>query len=205
MPHATTVRGLYFTHDAAYKKHVHPKVAEYLENFKKTEAFKYLKNSYDYIKNYRASWDGAPFPPTHVTVDCVVIKSGHVLVVRRKGALGKGQLALPGGFLNQDESIRAGALRELKEETAIRVDKETLEDHIKDSQVFDYPRRSLRGRIITHAFLIDLDKYKGLLPVVKGSDDAEKALWLSLNELSTREEEFFEDHFHIISHFTNKF
>jgi bifunctional NMN adenylyltransferase/nudix hydrolase len=79
------------------------------------------------------------------------------------------------------------------------VDKKTLESCIKDSKVFDYPRRSLRGRIITHAFLIDLGT--GTLPIVKGSDDADKSWWMSLSEFFTREEEFFEDHFHIIQYF----
>ena len=203
MPHATTIRGLYFTHDAAYKKHVHPDVAKYMEEFKSTENFKLLKGSYDYIRDYKASWDGAPFPVTFVTVDCLVVKGGHVLVVKRKGSLGKGQLALPGGFLNQDETVQEGALRELKEETAIKVDKDTLRSAIKASEVFDHPKRSLRGRIITHAFLIDLGV--GALPQVKGSDDAEKAQWLSLNEFATRESEVFEDHYHIVSHFTNKY
>jgi bifunctional NMN adenylyltransferase/nudix hydrolase len=203
MPHATTVRGLYFTHDAAFKRHVHVNVATYLENFKNTDAFKSLKASYDYLRDYQTAWDGAPFPVTFVTVDCVVIKSGHVLLVRRKGNPGKGQIALPGGFLNQMEAIQDGALRELKEETGIKVDKETLEASITDSRVFDYPKRSLRGRTITHAFLIDLGN--GPLPIVKGSDDADKAWWMSLSEFATRESEFFEDHFHIISHFVSKF
>lgn len=203
MPHATKIRELYFTMDSAYKQHVHPKVAEWLESFRTTDKFKYLKAGFDYIVNYRGSWDGAPFPPTFVTTDSVVIKSGHILVVRRKGALGKGQIALPGGFLNQDEACEDGALRELKEETAIKEDKQYLRASIKDSRVFDYPGRSLRGRVITHAFLMDLGT--GPLPQVKGSDDADKAWWMSLSEFATREEEFFEDHFHIISHFTNKF
>jgi bifunctional NMN adenylyltransferase/nudix hydrolase len=203
MPHATHIRGMYFTLDSGYKAHLHAKVTDYLESFKKTEAFKSLKASYDYLRDYKTAWEGAPFPVTFVTVDSVVIKSGHVLVVRRKGNPGKGQIALPGGFLNQSESTQEGALRELKEETGIRVDKETLESSITDSRVFDYPKRSLRGRTITHAFLIDLGS--GNLPVVKGSDDADKAWWMSLSEFATRESEFFEDHFHIISHFVSKF
>jgi bifunctional NMN adenylyltransferase/nudix hydrolase len=203
MPHATAIRGLYFTHDAAYRKHVHANVATYLENYKNTDSFKSLKASYDYLRDYKIAWDGAPFPVTFVTVDCVVIKSGHVLVVRRKGNPGKGQIALPGGFLNQMEAIQDGALRELKEETGIKVDKANLEASITESRVFDYPKRSLRGRTITHAFLIDLGN--GPLPIVKGSDDADKAWWMSLSEFATRESEFFEDHFHIISHFVSKF
>lgn len=203
MPHATTIRGLYFTHDNAYKNHVSPAVAAYLENFKSTTAFKTLKDEYDHIRNYREAWNGAPFPPTFVTVDTVVIRSGHVLTVRRKGNPGRGLIALPGGFLNQKETIQEGALRELKEETGIKVSKEELEKAIVETKVFDYPGRSLRGRTVTHAFLIDLGN--GLLPTVKGSDDADKAWWMSLSDLATREADFFEDHFHIITHFVNKF
>lgn len=198
-PHATKVRELYFTHDAGYKNHVHAKVVESLEFFKKTDEFKALKSSYDFLVDYHAAWEGAPFPPTFVTVDAIVIRSGHVLLVRRKGALGKGLLALPGGFLNQDETAQEGALRELKEETAIKISKEELEKSITARKVMDYPTRSLRGRTITHAFLMDLKK--GPLPAVKGSDDADKAFWMSLSELASRENEFFEDHWHIIQYF----
>lgn len=203
MPHATAVRGLYFTHDNGYKNHVSTGIVQYLEDFKKTTSFKNLKEEYDFVKNYRASWDGAPFPPTFVTVDCIVIRSGHVLTVRRKGSPGRGLIALPGGFLNQYETTQEGALRELKEETGIKISKDELEKAIVEQKVFDYPERSLRGRTITHAFLIDLGN--GPLPIVKGSDDADKAWWMSLSDLATRESEFFEDHFHIISHFVNKF
>src|SRR5579885_505933 len=118
------------TDDAAFKRHVHANVATYLENFKNTDSFKSLKASFDYLRDYKTAWEGAPFPVTFVTVDCVVIKSGHVLVVRRKGNPGKGQIALPGGFLNQNEHIQDGALRELKEETGIKVDKDILEASI---------------------------------------------------------------------------
>lgn len=202
-PRATSIRWWYFTHDSAYKSHVSSSLASFLDDFKRTESFKNLKEEFDFIRNYKESWNGAPFPPTFVTTDCVVVKSGHVLAVRRKGSPGKGQIALPGGFLNQKETIVAGALRELKEETGIKISKEELEDSIVEQKVFDYPGRSLRGRTITHAFLINLGS--GTLPVVKGSDDADKAWWMSLSDFATREAEFFEDHFHIISHFVNKF
>lgn len=198
-PHATKVRELYFTQDVAYKNHVHTKVVSYLEDFKTTDKFKALKTGYDFLTEYKSVWDGAPFPPTFVTVDSIVIRSGHVLLVRRKGALGKGLIALPGGFLNQGETTQDGALRELKEETGIKISKEELEKAITARKVFDYPERSLRGRTITHAFLIDLNK--GSLPIVKGQDDADRAWWMSLSELALRENEFFEDHFHVIQYF----
>jgi bifunctional NMN adenylyltransferase/nudix hydrolase len=202
-PHATKIRDLYFTHDVEYKQYVHSKIFQYMEDFKKTEVFKNLKSDYDYIKEYKGKWEGAPFKPTFNTVDAIVIKSGHVLVVRRKGNPGKGLIALPGGFLNQEERIQVGALRELKEETGIKVSKEDLEAAIVDQRVFDHPDRSLRGRTITHAFLINLKA--GPLPQVKGADDADKAWWMPLSEFFSRESDFFEDHWHIIQYFVSRF
>jgi bifunctional NMN adenylyltransferase/nudix hydrolase len=198
-PHATEIRYLYFTHDVAYKKSLHPKTVEYLEAFKTTTKFKGLKAYFDAVRAGKNEWAGAPFPVIFHTVDAVVLKSGHVLCVRRGKAYGGGQIALPGGFLNEHERIQVGAVRELKEETAIALDKETLTNAIKGQKAFDHPDRSERGRTITTAFLFDLGM--GPLPKVKGSDDADKAWWMPLSEFYTREEEFFEDHFHIVQYF----
>lgn len=202
-PRATDICQQYFTLDSSYKTLVPDGTAKLMEEFKNTDKFKDLKADYDYLREYRMSWEGAPFPVTFVTVDAVVIKSGHVLTVRRKGNPGKGLIALPGGFLNQNERVLDGMLRELREETVIKMSKEDLEKAIKDSRVFDHPDRSLRGRTITHAFLINLGA--GVLPQVKGSDDADKAWWMPLSESHDREDEFFEDHYHIISYFMNRY
>jgi bifunctional NMN adenylyltransferase/nudix hydrolase len=198
--HATDIRNLYFTLDAGFKKFVHPKTAEFMVEFQKTAQFERLKAEFDHINQYKEEWRGAPFSPTFVTTDAIVIKSGHVLVVRRKGALGKGLIALPGGFLNQHEFIVDGCVRELREETGIKVNAADLMKSIEGEHVFDAPGRSLRGRTITHGFYFDLGS--GLLPMVKGADDADKAWWMPLSEFQTREEEFFEDHFHVVNFFT---
>lgn len=202
MPHATKIRYLYFTHDNNYKAPLHNKAVEYLEAFKDTAKFKGLKSYFDAIRAGKLEWEGAPFPPVFHTVDAVVIKSGHILCVRRGKAYGGGQVALPGGFLDEKkhrERLRAGALRELKEETSIAMSKEELDKFIKDYDIFDDPDRSERGRTITTAFFIDLGM--GPLPKVKGGDDAAKAWWMPLEEFYTREEDFFEDHYHIIDYF----
>lgn len=200
--HATEIRDMYFTLDAGYKKYVPAKVGEYLETFGKSSFFKDLKEEYEFVRNYKELWRGAPFAPTFVTVDSIVLKSGHVLLVRRKGNPGRGLIALPGGFVNQDERIADAALRELKEETAIKLSKEELRKAVVDEKVFDHPARSLRGRTISHAYLINLGS--GPLDKVKGSDDADKAFWLPLNEALSRESEFFEDHYHIINYFVKR-
>lgn len=201
--HSTKIRDYIFTLDYSYKECVAPATAVYIEEWSKKDTFKALKEEFDFLTEYKEMWRGSPFSPSFLTVDNVVLKSGHILLVRRRGKLGKGLLALPGGFLNQDETTQDGAIRELKEETAIKVSKEDLKKSLVDSKVFDFPQRSLRGRTVTFAFMINLGA--GPLDKVKGSDDADKAFWLPLNEVMQRESEFFEDHFYIIQHFVNKF
>lgn len=157
---------------------------------------------HEQLKSYKQSWEAAPFPVTFVTADAVVTCSGHILLVKRKFNPGRGLYALPGGFIKQSELIQDAAVRELKEETGIRVDKIILHSSIRDSHVFDHPNRSLRGRTITHAFHIKLKD--GILPEVKGSDDAAKAEWFSMNDFFMMEDKMFEDHHAIVNYFVNR-
>ena len=124
-------------------------------------------------------------------------------MVKRKFNPGKGLYALPGGFIGQQEKLEDSMLRELKEETKIKVDKPILRRSIKEVKVFDHPNRSERGRTITHAHLIDLGE--GPLPFVKGADDAEEARWILIADLYRMEEELYEDHSDIIQHMTARF
>jgi bifunctional NMN adenylyltransferase/nudix hydrolase len=202
-PRATEVRNGFFSSEEAWKKFVPVTTAECLSKFKDSDAYPRLKEEFEFLVEYKAKWNAAPFAPTFITTDAIVIKSGHVLVVRRGGKLGNKLIALPGGFLDPHEKIEDGMVRELKEETRIKLPKAHLRSAIKASRVFDHPERSLRGRTITHAYLLDLGS--GDLPKVKGSSDADKAWWMPLSEFMTREHEFFEDHWHIISFFILKF
>jgi len=207
---ATKVREMYFKCDLLdMQRYVPLNVYETLKSnmmasaVTLNETFKELKDEFEHIASYRDMWNGAPFPPTFVTVDAVVVRSGHVLMVRRKGMPGRGLIALPGGFINQRETLLTSCLRELREETSIKVTREELEAALVDKKEFDHPDRSLRGRTITHAYCFSLGH--GPLPRVKGGDDAGKAWWMPLNDVMANEDRFFEDHFHIISHFVNKF
>lgn len=170
-------------------------VRDFLKDFMNKPEYKIIKDEYEFILKYRASWNAAPYPPTFVTVDAVVVQSGHVLLVRRGANPGKGLWAMPGGFINQDERIRDAVIRELREETGIKVPDPVLRGSIVEQDVFDDPNRSARGRTITHAFLIKL-KDDLVLPRVKGMDDADKAKWEPIGEL--KPELFFEDHYSII-------
>lgn len=171
-------------------------VVQALATFQQTAAYEYIVNEWQFIRDYQRGWANAPYPPIFVTVDAVVIQAGHILLVERKARPGKGQFALPGGFLNAEEKIRDAVLRELREETRLKIPGLVLAGSISKAQVFDDPHRSSRGRTITHAYLIELKPDAHGLPKVKGSDDAKQAFWLPLAELNP--EQMFEDHFHII-------
>ncbi|MFA5758408.1 MAG: bifunctional nicotinamide-nucleotide adenylyltransferase/Nudix hydroxylase [Clostridia bacterium] len=202
---ATKVRQFFFRKQTGLIKDVcPPPVFEKLYNeiVNNTNDYNRLYDEYAHVDEYKQMWKGSPFPPIFVTTDAVVIKSGHVLVGRRRGKLGYGLLALPGGFVRDDENLTDGCIRELKEETRIGLPKDELIKHIRETHVFDHPERSLRGRTITHAFCIDLGS--GPLPKVKGDDDMKKARWMPLRDINRCEEEFFEDHWHIINYFTSR-
>lgn len=177
-------------------------VTEFLYGWTKTPEYVDMTREYEFITEYKGSWANAPYPPTFVCTDAIVVCSGHVLVVTRKFNPGKGLYALPGGFLRQTEDIQSGMLRELKEETGIRVDKLILESSIKSSKVFDHPDRSLRGRTISHGFYIKLRD--GKLPEIKANDDASAVQWMPLIDVAKNENKFFEDHSSIIHHFINQ-
>ena len=201
---ATEIREKYFSETEDWQSLVSPTVANYLNAFRQTEFYPTLKSEFEYIRKYRedTQFKGVSYKPVFLTTDAVVVQSGHVLVIRRGFQPGKGLLALPGGFLADNMTLEDSALKELKEETNIKVPAQVLRGSIKASHVFDYPERSQRGRTVTFAYYIELTPdLKDGLPRVKGGDDAKKAFWLPLSALGEKEDEFFEDHLHIVRYF----
>ena len=199
---ATDIRDLYFKWDfnSNFIKNVVPESTyEFLMQFRRTEEFAQIVREREFVANYKKQYASLPYPPIFSTADAVVIQSGHVLMIRRRAEPGKGLWALPGGYVNAntDRSVEDAAIRELREETGIKVPAPVLRGNIKRSKVFDAIDRSPRGRIITHAFHIELPD--GELPKVKGQDDADKARWVPIAEVKS--EECFEDHYEIIQHF----
>lgn len=175
-------------------------VGRFLERFLKTSDYRRITDEYAHVARYRHQWRTAPFPPTFVTADAVVVQSGHVLVVRRKGFPGRGLWALPGGFVDQHEYIEDAMIRELAEETGLAVPAAILRSRIVAREIFDNPYRSSRGRTITHAFLIHLEP--GAQPLIAGADDAETAEWMPLAQLDRSR--FFEDHYPIIRNLVSR-
>lgn len=125
---------------------------------------------------------GAAFPYQYryehmaVTTDCVIFtwedNKLKVLLIRRGGEPFKGSWAFPGGFLKMNETAMEGALRELREETALEA------SAVVELGVFSDVDRDPRERVITIAF------YALVKPLeVMGGDDADDARWFPIDKL----------------------
>ena len=114
------------------------------------------------------------YPRPAVTVDTVVVTRGaspRVLLIRRKHNPFAGMWALPGGFVDMDETLEDAARRELFEETGIGVKK------MEQLHTFGDPGRDPRGRTISVVYLarVRTDEMQ-----VSPADDASEAGWHSL-------------------------
>ena len=112
-----------------------------------------------------------------VTADVVIFNLAEqdlkVLLVRRAHPPFEGQWAIPGGFVEANESIDDAARRELEEETGVR------DVYLEQLYTFGNPQRDPRGRVITVAYFALM---AGDVPTRAG-DDAAAAVWYSVYAL----------------------
>ncbi|TVR42585.1 MAG: NUDIX hydrolase [Cryomorphaceae bacterium] len=100
-----------------------------------------------------------------LTVDCVVFSaSGAVVLIRRKNPPFQGQYALPGGFVDEDETVELACVREAKEETNLEL------KNLQLVGIYSTPGRDPRGRTVSAAFLAEAD-----LSQLRAGDDATEA------------------------------
>ena len=108
------------------------------------------------------------YPRPAVTADCIVITEdtdAKVLLIQRGDEPYKECWAFPGGFMNMDETTEQCALRELEEETGLKV------TGLHQIGAYSKVDRDPRGRTVTVAYLAIINKP---LPVI-GQDDAAQA------------------------------
>lgn len=119
------------------------------------------------------------FPPFAVTVDLVVLtvraEALCALLIRRGEAPYRGRWALPGGFVQVDESVDAAAVRELGEETGVSG------LHLEQLGTYGEPRRDPRMRVVSVAYLA----LAADLPVPVAGTDAAAASWVPVAEVGS--------------------
>jgi 8-oxo-dGTP diphosphatase len=119
------------------------------------------------------------YPRPALTVDCVIFgldksQKLKVLLIQRANDPFKLQWALPGGFVDMDESLEKAALRELEEETSMK------DVFIEQLYTFGQPKRDPRGRVVSIAYyaLVNLEEH----PVAPASD-ARNVGWFEIDQL----------------------
>jgi 8-oxo-dGTP diphosphatase len=122
--------------------------------------------------------DGVGTALRHVVVHAVMEQNGALLLVRRAPHLPEGgKWGLPGGFLDRDETLSQGLLRELREETGwdgqvaglLRINSRPDRPHDDDRQnvAFDFVVRPLRriGEPDTESTAVEWVPIKALSPL----------------------------------------
>jgi len=114
---------------------------------------------------------GTRYQNPALATDAVWIQRGRILLVRRARAPGRGMWALPGGFVEQRETVEEAVVRELREETGLAARPVALVG------VYSGPHRDPRKPTTSVVFLMS-----GRPRPPKGGDDAASAEWVLLSE-----------------------
>ena len=129
------------------------------------------------------------YPRPAATADIAVLRLvdvPEILLIQRKDPPFQDQWALPGGFMEMEETLEETARRELKEETGI------LAGELIRFDSYDKPGRDPRGRTITQVFVL---LWKASMGIPEAGSDAAVLQWFDLSQLP----ELAFDHKEIIS------
>jgi 8-oxo-dGTP diphosphatase len=116
------------------------------------------------------------YPRPMLTVDTVVLTREappSILLIQRANPPFAGYWALPGGFVDEGETVASAAPRELGEETGLRV------GALEMLGVYDTPGRDPRGWTVSVVYLARISRRVE----VNGGDDATEACWFAVDEL----------------------
>lgn len=95
-----------------------------------------------------------------------------ILLVVRKNRPFKGSLALPGGFMRKNESLENTVIREVKEETGLKLTNNDFEQLCTLSN----PNRDYRGHVLSTSYITYLPEIRD----IHGSSDVKNAQWVTL-------------------------
>ncbi|MEG1573004.1 MAG: NUDIX hydrolase [Bacteroidales bacterium] len=135
------------------------------------------------VEACKNTWFSYAYPRPALTVDAAVFAKceeiNYILLIERLQYPFANTWALPGGFVEEDETLEWAVSRELKEETSLR-----LKDYgivLTPFKAYSEPDRDPRGRTVSMVFsaILDVDE----LPEILGQDDAKNAKWINIDSL----------------------
>lgn len=113
-----------------------------------------------------------------VAIGMVVLRPGHVLLVRRAHPPNAGTWSLPGGAQELGETAEECARRELAEETGVTVG--ALQLCVQT----DFIHRDPDGRLQFHYMILDFCA-RATGTTLRAADDAAEARWAPFDDLAT--------------------
>lgn len=163
-----------------------------------------VQEDYEYFRAEEYRFGNYPFKETlnFNCGDAILECAGQVVLIQRKVAPGRGTWALPGGFKNANETFLDCAIRELHEETGVKVPEKVLRGSIVSTKLFDDPKRGNgipRNTLAVHMRI--KPNPDGSMPKIKGADDALQAKWVTIQE-ALNEYTMFDDHAGILMEMT---
>ena len=112
-----------------------------------------------------------------VTVDILIVRTleieQQILLIKRKNNPFKDSWALPGGFVDENEDLEQAAIRELLDETQVKV------FHLEQIGAFGKPHRDPRGHMISIAYFGKVSTNT----IAIAADDAKEIGWFSITNL----------------------
>ncbi|MFW5953068.1 MAG: NUDIX domain-containing protein [Candidatus Natronoplasma sp.] len=150
-----------------------------------TPAGKKLLSDY---RDLKKEHKGEVYRNPSLTVDGIVEQNGRLLLIERKNPPFRGTYALPGGFVEYNETVEKAVVREVEEETGLKTKIDKL------IGVYSSPDRDPRGHMVSTVF--SLNKIDGTL---EGGSDAKKARYFDIDDLP----ELAFDHEKIIKDYLN--
>jgi bifunctional NMN adenylyltransferase/nudix hydrolase len=161
-------------------------VQKFIQGWVESDEFNAIRREWEFIQNYKKQFENLKHKPVFVTVDALFITpEKEVILIKRKEYPGMGTLALPGGFVNPDLTLRQSLDEIVQKKLGIDI---ARFKHTR-MEVIDNPDRSLRGRTITNVFIFENFGLTG--PDIKR---------YPIGNLGMYRQQMFEDHFMIIDH-----
>lgn len=204
---ATEIRDWFF--DVDNYKHMEKMMqalpTESLEFLFKNPVNPDLKKELQAIKEIKEEAAKCKYPPIYSTADALIMVNvkytDYVLMIQRKSDIGNKLLAIPGGYIEQHETAKQAALRELYEETGLLINQN---DVVRSKfMIADIPGRSLRGRIISNVFYYYVGYRDEGFPDIRVTNETYGHRWVPVECFKNPSDPIrafcFEDHWLIVN------
>ncbi len=193
---ATDIRASVYDGKSTMYVNLPSEVVDYVEQWKTTIEYNRLYNEFYLCTESKlaATEAHAYSNPIEPVAHAMVIQGDKVLLVKRSGVRGNGQWALPGGYIQHTETTRAGALRELKEETSVDLLTQPRAAEVAFAVEENMNGLSTRTIGFNYCYAVHPEE---TLDIVAG-DDAQDVQWFPLEDVANGDMPLFYNHTTVI-------